>query len=872
MNKQHFHPGSATSIWRLLDRLAETFNQPLPLAQLVTVVNEILLDALDVEAIWFVTLPPLPVLACGVIRTPTPLDPQAKVTVLDNVPPTQSNELAGYLLGRVENSQAPFFLPPDHTCNRPDPDLGDVLFRVFEIVPTAIVPLRNDQRLLGALIIGQRRADGTAFSPESQDLLAFLGKTVAHNLYTHYFVKEADRQAQRSRLISQVLAALNTGRGLDDTAKILHTQLGRLFKFDHASLALLDSSQKLVHQWYISPFGSTEAKVISLESSRLVELMEGGQSFLEFDITQRKSSPRSYPDDEILLAEGVKAQLLAPLAIKERPFGSLTLGSRQAGRYTLADLELLDHLAPQIAVTLEKAQLLDILERHNNDLQLLNQFGARLNSTTRLERIFETTLNMLPRIVPADVHGVLLINDDEAMVGAAVPYNFARIEEVKQDILNKFMELRDSDSPLTVAVSTSIAGNMPVKGNWTPTDVKFFPILGNNSILGLIYVSSSAGSSLEDEHFKILSLVVSQVSVAAANATLFHQVEQQHARLRAILDSTTDAVLVVDRNGKVALDNPAAHKVLGVTESQVGGVLAERTRVRALVDLFNTVRQGGESTGELQLDDGRTFYANLSPVTIDEVGVIGWVATMQDVSHFKALDDLKSEFVNTVSHDLRAPLANILMALSLITQVGEINEDQNSLLSVIENRVNSMAHFIDDLLDIGKIEAGIDMKQESCNVSLIVNEVVDALSPEIKDKALVLIVDLEPNLPLIHGNPTRIRQVIYNLVGNALKYTLAGQVAIKARVDPQALRIEVKDTGIGIPPHEQPFVFEKFYRVHDEQTLEIKGTGLGLAIAKSIVEHHHGRIWLDSVQGKGSIFTVMLPLHPELPWLPVGQR
>lgn len=873
MNKQPFHTDSTTSMWQSLYRVIETFNQSRPLAELIPTVTEILLEMLEVEAIWFVTSPPLPALSCGLIRTPALLDPDAKVTVLDNAPPTQGDKLAGCLLGRVKNSQTPFFLTPDLACDRPDPDLGDVLFEMFAIVPTAVVPLHEDQLSLGALIIGQRRGRIAPFSPESQDLLAFVGKIIAQNLYSHYLVKEAQQQAQRSQLISQVLAALSTGRGLNDTAKILHTQLGRLFKFDHASLALLDAPKKLVHQWSISAFGSTEANVVPFKSSRLAELMDSGKAYFEVDITQRKPGPRSYPDDKMLLAKGIKAQISMPLVIKEKPYGCLTLGSRQAGQYTLADLELLDRLAPQVAVTLEKANLLDILERHNNNLHLLNQFGARLNSTTRLERIFETTLKMLPRIVPADIHGVLLIKDDEAMVGVAVPYKFTRIEEVKQDLLSKFMELQDSASPLTVTVSTSIAGNKPVKGDWTPVDVKLFPILANNAILGLIYVSSSATNSLEeDEYFKTLSLVVSQVSVATANAALFRQVEQQHARLRAILNSTNEAVLVVDRNGKVVLDNPAARKVLGVTESQVGGLLAERTRIRALIDLFESVRQGGESTGELSLDDGRTFYASLSPVTINDVGVIGWVATMQDVSHFKALDELKSEFVNTVSHDLRAPLANILMALNLISQVGPVNEDQHSLLTVIENRINNMAEFIEDLLDIGEIEAGIDMKQEPCDVARIVKDVVDSLSPEVNGKDLTVNIDLESNLPPIRCNPIRMRQVIYNLVGNAVKYTQAGQVTVKARLEQQTLRLEVKDTGIGIPRHEQPFVFEKFYRVHGEHALKVKGTGLGLAIVKSIVEHHHGRIWLDSVQGKGSTFTVILPLQPELTLMPVGQR
>jgi len=345
------------------------------------------------------------------------------------------------------------------------------------------------------------------------------------------------------------------------------------------------------------------------------------------------------------------------------------------------------------------------------------------------------------------------------------------------------------------------------------------------------------------------------------NASLFRQIEQERARLASILASSTDAVLVVNRNGRIVLDNPAAWEILGTTKSQSDHLLSKSTNLTSLINLFESAMQGGKTTGEILLDDGRTFFANLSRVSIDEADIIGWVAIMQDVSHFKELDQLKDDFVSTVSHDLRSPLGGILIASSLMAQAGDINKDQTDLLDIISTRVQTISQLIDDLLDVGKIEAGIDMDMSSCQVTTIINEVTLILKPQAEDKAIHLSQEIDPNLPLIRANQTRLRQVINNLMSNAIKYTPDnGIVTVTAYPQEDEIRIQISDTGLGIPASDQPHIFEKFYRVRGEHVVDIKGTGLGLAIVKGIVEKHRGRIWLESVFGEGSTFTVALPI------------
>ena len=272
-----------------------------------------------------------------------------------------------------------------------------------------------------------------------------------------------------------------------------------------------------------------------------------------------------------------------------------------------------------------------------------------------------------------------------------------------------------------------------------------------------------------------MSLIASQIAASVENATLFRQVEQERARLAAILASSTDAILVVDYQGRIVLDNPAAWQVMNVTHSQQDRLLVESTQNEALIELFEQGLASGAGNKEIPVSDDRTYHAKLSPVSVNGVGVIGSVATIQDISHFKEVNQLKSDFVNSVSHDLRSPLSGIMIAVHLLPQVGDLNETQQELLESIENRVSSMSHLIEELLDVSKIEAGIDMEMEPCEIQPLVAEIATSFIPQAQDKSILLTQHHDhTTAPLISGNETRLRQIFYNLIANALKYTPEG--------------------------------------------------------------------------------------------------
>jgi signal transduction histidine kinase len=231
------------------------------------------------------------------------------------------------------------------------------------------------------------------------------------------------------------------------------------------------------------------------------------------------------------------------------------------------------------------------------------------------------------------------------------------------------------------------------------------------------------------------------------------------------------------------------------------------------------------------------------------------------------LDALKSEFVATVSHDLRSPLTLMRGYATMLEMVGELNDQQANYVSKIVTGVESMSRLVTNLLDLGRIEAGIGLQVDMVHVQDVIERVVSALQLEASQKHIQINVEIsEDTSPLIEADQALLQQAIHNLVENAIKYTPAqGKVFIRMWPKQDRMVIEVRDTGSGISPMDQPRLFEKFYRGAQQTSKEQHGTGLGLAIVKSIAERHGGQVWVESQLGKGSAFFLAVPLHQATP-------
>ncbi len=223
---------------------------------------------------------------------------------------------------------------------------------------------------------------------------------------------------------------------------------------------------------------------------------------------------------------------------------------------------------------------------------------------------------------------------------------------------------------------------------------------------------------------------------------------------------------------------------------------------------------------------------------------------------------MKSEFVATVSHDLRSPLTLMRGYATMLEMVGELNDQQQGYVRKIVSGVENMSRLVNNLLDLGRIEIGVGLQVENVPIHDILERVVGALQLQAGQKNISLSVDTTRGLPAtVEADQALLHQGVYNLVENAIKYTPnGGQVMVRVRVEQQNLVFEVQDDGIGIAPSDLPRLFEKFYRGKQREARAQHGTGLGLAIVRSIAERHGGKVWVESELGKGSTFFLQVPL------------
>ena len=331
--------------------------------------------------------------------------------------------------------------------------------------------------------------------------------------------------------------------------------------------------------------------------------------------------------------------------------------------------------------------------------------------------------------------------------------------------------------------------------------------------------------------------------------------EAERNRLETVFNHIHDSVMILDEENNIILLNPAMLRSFGLNpKTSVGKPVLdviEHPDLRAMI----SKRENNDPLQyhEISFPDGRVGSAQFT-----EVPDVGYAVTMQDVTYLKEMDRMRSEFVHTVSHDLRSPLTSVIGYTELIERAGSLNDSQRDFLDRIQDSIQHITSLINDLLDLGSIEAGLDTRREYVQLEGILRYTLDMLQGQIKSKKLKVQTDIEPSLPAMRANPVRLRQVLDNVVGNAIKYSnQSGEVMVSIKSEDNQLILQVTDNGPGIPVNDQPHIFDKFYRGNNTKQ---EGSGLGLAIVKTIVDAHQGRIWVESSVGKGSSFFIVLPV------------
>ncbi len=380
---------------------------------------------------------------------------------------------------------------------------------------------------------------------------------------------------------------------------------------------------------------------------------------------------------------------------------------------------------------------------------------------------------------------------------------------------------------------------------------------------GILWLGYRHAHSYDEKEWQLLKTMAGQTAVLVENARLYATAEGGRRRLAAVLASTSDAVVVTDHTERILLINRSAEQIFGLKAAEVvARPVSDILQDQALVDAL-TGQSGQMGNVEVSTGNGRVYYANASTIVSNEGQVFGRVAVLRDITMLKEIDQMKSDFVATVSHDLRSPLTFMRGYTTMLPMVGELTDKQQEYIEKILAGIDQMTQMVDDLLDLGRIEAGVDLEYESFEVKSLLTEIAEEYWQHAHLAGLKIQVETTPESITVTGDRALIRQAITNLAGNALKYAPnSGSLILRAEQREEELVLSVEDHGPGIPKQDQYRLFEKFYRIKQRGTERVKGSGLGLAIVKSIAERHDGRVWCTSQPGQGTTFFIGIPNVP----------
>ena len=350
------------------------------------------------------------------------------------------------------------------------------------------------------------------------------------------------------------------------------------------------------------------------------------------------------------------------------------------------------------------------------------------------------------------------------------------------------------------------------------------------------------------------------------------------AHLASTLNSIGDAVISTDMAGIVTRINPAAEELTGLVASAILGksidevlhLVSEKSKRRILRPIEQVIAMGtsitfSEQTLLIRKDGKKRYIAETgSPILDDKGQMTGVVFALRDITEERELELMKEQFLQTISHELRTPLSSIIGYQDLLISeaLGPLNDAQRNMLETAIKNSDVLLELINDLLDLSRLESGkAQITLSPVKIQTVIDEITQSFLPMVMKKGLTLSVEgIEACSPEITTDERKLKHILRNLIGNAVKFTESGQIVAKVVLSDSILSLSVSDTGIGIPPDAQEYIFERFRQVDNSTSRKVDGTGLGLPIVKKITEIMGGTIRLNSELGRGSVFTVELPV------------
>ncbi|HNP71524.1 MAG TPA: GAF domain-containing protein [Kouleothrix sp.] len=694
--------------------------------------------------------------------------------------------------------------------------------------------------------------------------------------------------------LTRITEAIETAATLDELLLLALRELSLLFDLPRGGVALLNddgSAGQVVREY--PPQADPAMPLQPADLALMHGAVSRRQPIQVHDDEHADQSPRAL---ELLRSYGLRAALLMPLIAQDHAIGMLALGATEPRQFAVDEIALVRTLASQLAAAISAFRIYDEAQRRNQELSTLNEIASTITSTLDTSEVYRLVVQRLNAYFNVEAGSLLLVEESSGdlrfvmtieggeakLAGVKVPMGQGVVGAVATGRQWEIVPDAQSDPRFYRKISEDLG--------FVTKSILCVPMIAKGRVIGVIELLNKLDGQFTPDEAERLMRMAAFIGVAIENARLFQQVASGRDRLAAILNSTADGILMTDMHGSVLTANPMAAELFGASEQQLTGrPLDELLRsLHSRAREVNT-RSRGDSNGDAEtpvhvsdIELGGThhrFIRHLSmPVRDADGAVYGQLAVLRDITQERELEQIRDDWTSMLVHDLRAPLTSIMNGVMMVKRGigGPVTEAQNELLEIAHQGSQAMLELVNNLLDISKMEQGrMTIDLEPVAPYTIIDQALDRLRVSARSKNVDLATCMALNLPLIDADDDKIVRVLQNLIDNAIKFSSSStSVTVGAHAygadhllptdtplhppfaDGEWIVFWVQDRGMGIPAAYHERIFEKFGQVRGRK---VRGTGLGLTFCKLAVEAHHGRIWLESEEGVGSVFAFALP-------------
>lgn len=532
-------------------------------------------------------------------------------------------------------------------------------------------------------------------------------------------------------------------------------------------------------------------------------------------------------------------------------------------------------VTPLVQKTIEANEMARLAGKHSRELTTLLELSAFVGF--RYDQVFNKYLTTLSTLLDSPHASIYLYKPKDKRLERSATLTIFNEHATEWDL--------NSQNPVVNAFVNRKTQNYtpdPEDEGIFESNLLAVPIIYRSKCWGALVVSHRS-NKYNSHDAKLIKLISLRLAILIENAELYNEVNARRERWEAVFKFAEEGIVIFDRDGSIVGFNPAAGKLTGFSLNDVIGkkftnviktVSPEGLNLSAISPIKRVLGEGEVVTKReqlLQTKSGNTVWTEISysPIFDDQGRASSGIAVISNIQKEREMEAVKSDFISIVSHELRTPLTAIKGFMSMLLQrnFGDLNEKQEHYLGKVYSTNQRMIGLVEDLLDVSYIESGkIKLKVTPIAVEPIISEVVTELSTKGFERQIMIKVNRKHRLPLVLADEVRLRQILVNLIDNAIKYSLPkSEVVIDFKVQGGELITSVRDQGVGITANQVERLFQKFGRIYNPMSMQAGGTGLGLYIVKNLVESHGGNIWVTTRVGKGSKFSFSLPIAKQLP-------